>query len=142
VSLYDLHQRLKRLGPDKLIEATADLRIRLDHLRRDALARLPEDGGYGLTLDQMHEAMTKMEELIVDMQTSCVRLPAADHAWHESWEVPVRTESFLPLLSDYMPGTHLRIWRIRFELDRSGETYKWKLPAFEFDTGIPVRLRP
>jgi len=138
MSLNDIRRELARRGPDKLIATLLELRAHVDHLRYQLLsASLPE--GVGWTLDKVEASLGNVETMLVNMQSSCVRLPRADRASSEAWELPVVTEA-RSLLADATPADRdHRFFRIRFEVDPSGKTWKWKLREHVLDTGIPVR---
>lgn len=140
MSHSDVHRELARRGPDKLIGTLLQLRADFDHLRwlitrqANLVDTLIDERSRELDGD-----LAKLEELLVNMQSSCVRLPRADTTYREAWEVPVITEA-RPLLTQAAPYDRGdRVFRIRFELDPSGPTWKWRLREQELDTGLRVR---
>lgn len=116
--------------------------------QRSLLLKLPP-GEIGMAPDQLHEQCQKVEDLVENMQASCVVLPDPNERYSScrTWEVPVKI-GYPPSLLSECPRdfSSARFHRIMFEKDAvwhddGPRTWFWRLRAQDLDTGIKVKPR-
>jgi hypothetical protein len=113
-----------------LLYEVLKLRWLVEH-QRTLLLKLPP-GEIGTAPDQLWEQCKNVEDLVENMQTSCVQLPDPNRraSGCKVWEVPVRT-GYPSLLLSEAPrdlSATARVHSVMF----------WRLRAQDLDTGIKV----